>query len=154
MNQATRPDPAEISLRPVTKDNYEAVCDLPLPPEQQRMLADNCWSLVEAAYNPGYVARAIYLGEQVSGFMMWVPETAERISIWRFMISAPLQGQGLGSRALQLAIAEIRSRPGLREIEICYHPGNEGSRRLYARHGFVEQGLDAEGEDMLAVLTV
>lgn len=33
MNQTPRPDPAEISLRPVTKDNYEAVCDLPLPPE-------------------------------------------------------------------------------------------------------------------------
>ena len=98
------------------------------------MLADNCWSLVEAAYNPGHVVRAIYLGEQVAGFMM--------------------QRQGLGSRALQLAIDEIRRRPGLREIEICYHPGNEGSRRLYARHGFVEQGLDAEGEDMLAVLTV
>jgi len=37
-------------------------------------------------------------------------------------------------------------------VEICYHPENEGSRRLYARQGFVEQGLDEEGEDMLAVL--
>lgn len=48
----------------------------------------------------------------------------------------------------------IRRRPGLREIEICYHPGNEGSRRRYTRHGFVEQGQDADGEDMLAVLTL
>lgn len=143
-----------VSLRAVTQDNFEDVCDLPLPPEQQDMLADNAYSLAEAAYNPGYQVRAIYLGETVVGFMMWVPVTAQRASIWRFMVSVEHQGRGIGSRALQLAMAELRAQPGLRELEICYHPDNEGSRRLYARLGFVEQGLDAEGEDMLAVLSL
>jgi len=143
-----------ISLRAVSRDNFDAVCELPLPPEQQAMLADNAYSLAEAAYNPGYQVRAIYLDETVVGFMMWVPESASRWSIWRFMIAAPHQGQGLGSAALQLAIADIRTQPGVRELEICYHTDNEGSRRLYARHGFIEQGLDADGNDMLALLTL
>ncbi|MBT9501470.1 MAG: GNAT family N-acetyltransferase [Burkholderiaceae bacterium] len=116
------------------------------------MLADNAYSLAEAAYNTGYQVRAIYLDDTVVGFMMWVPESSSRCSIWRFMVGAPHQGRGIGSAALELAIAEIRAQPGLRELEICYHPGNEASRRLYARHGFIEQGLDADGDDMLAVL--
>lgn len=143
-----------ITLRAVSRDNFDAICSLPLPPEQQAMLADNAYSLAEAAYNPGYQVRAIYRDETAVGFMMWVPESASRWSIWRFMVAAPHQGRGIGSVALQLAMAEIRAQPGARELEICYHPGNEGSRRLYARHGFVEQGLDADGEDMLAVLTL
>lgn len=144
--------PETLSLRAVTRENYEAICDLPLPPEQQAMLASNSWSLVQAAYEPGYQPRAICLGERPVGFIMWVPESETRVSIWRFMIGKDDQGRGLGSQALRLAMAEIAQQPGVREIEICYAPDNEGSRRLYARHGFVEQGLDPDGEDMLALL--
>ncbi|OYU28243.1 MAG: GNAT family N-acetyltransferase [Burkholderiales bacterium PBB2] len=142
----------EVTLQPVTRANYEAICDLPLSEAQKPMLASNTWSLLEAAYNPGYQVRAIHAGAELVGFMMWVPVTAQRVSIWRFMIALPHQGRGLGSLALQAAIREIAADPVVREVEICYHPENEGSRRLYARHGFVEQGLDEEGEDMLAVL--
>jgi len=141
-----------VSLLPVTRDNYEAICDLPLSEAQKPMLASNTWSLLEAAYNPGYQVRAIQADADLVGFMMWVPQSAQRVSIWRFMIALPHQGRGLGSLALQAAIREIAADPAVRELEICYHPDNEGSRRLYARHGFVEQGLDEEGEDMLALL--
>lgn len=141
-----------VSLLPVTRDNYEAICDLPLSEAQKPMLASNTWSLLEAAYNPGYQVRAIQADADLVGFMMWVPQSAQRVSIWRFMIAQPHQGRGLGSLALQAAIREIAADPAVRELEICYHPDNEGSRRLYARHGFVEQGLDEEGEDMLALL--
>lgn len=141
-----------VSLGHVTRDNYEAICDLPLSEAQKPMLASNTWSLLEAAYNPGYQVRAIQADADLAGFMMWVPQSALRVSIWRFMIALPHQGRGLGSLALQAAIREIAADPAVRELEICYHPDNEGSRRLYARHGFVEQGLDEEGEDMLALL--
>ncbi|MCV2362285.1 GNAT family N-acetyltransferase [Paucibacter sp. DJ1R-11] len=144
----------EVSLQPVTCDNYEAICDLPLSDPQKDMLASNTWSLLEAAYNPGYQVRAIHANTELVGFMMWVPQSVHRVSIWRFMIALPHQGCGLGSLALQAAIREIAADPVVREVEICYHLDNEGSRRLYARHGFVEEGLDAEGQDMLAVLGV
>lgn len=147
-------NPSSLRLLCVDRSNYEAVCDLPLPPEQQSMLASNTWSLLEAAYNPGYQVRAIEADAVLVGFIMWVPAQPGRVSIWRFMISHARQGQGLGSRALRAAIAEIAADPAVSEIEICYHPANEGSRRLYARHGFVEQGMDEDGEDMLALLAL
>ncbi|MGB0900074.1 MAG: GNAT family N-acetyltransferase, partial [Psychrobium sp.] len=47
----------DISLKPITKDNYEAVCDLDVAESQQDFVACNMWSLVEAQFNEGYVTR-------------------------------------------------------------------------------------------------
>ena len=49
-------------------------------------------------------------------------------------------------------LAEIRTRPDARSIEICYKPGNANAKQFYASMGFVEKGLDADGNDMLAVI--
>ena len=54
--------------------------------------------------------------------------------------------------ALALALAEIRARPDARSIEICYKPTNANAKQFYASMGFVEKGLDADGNDMLAVI--
>ncbi|TGS60731.1 GNAT family N-acetyltransferase, partial [Mesorhizobium sp. M1C.F.Ca.ET.176.01.1.1] len=49
------------------------------------------------------------------------------------------------------ALEEIAKLSHIRRVAICYEPGNEAARRLYAGFGFVEQGLDEDGE-MIAVL--
>lgn len=59
-----------LSLREIDSHNYEDVCDLELQPEQVGFLASNTWTLVEAAYNSGYHARAIYLSDQLVGLVM------------------------------------------------------------------------------------
>ena len=76
----------EVSLRQVTKENYEKVCDLDVTKEQEGFVACNMWSLVEARYNEGYETRAIYVKEEPVGFFMWVQESKVKISIWRFMV--------------------------------------------------------------------
>ena len=101
-----------IELQAVTRDNYEAICDLPLSEAQKDMLASNTWSLLEAAYNPGYQVRAIMAGAELVGFMMWVPQTSLRVSIWRFMIALPHQGRGLGQPGLAGRHSRDRRRPG------------------------------------------
>ena len=63
----------EITLRPVTKENFRDICSLKLFKKQKDLLSSNKTSLVEAAFNPEYVTRAIYLDEEVIGFFMWVP---------------------------------------------------------------------------------
>lgn len=52
------------------------------------------------------------------------------------------------------ALAQIRDTPGLAEIEICYNPRNPVAGAFYGSFGFVETGMDDDGEDMLAVLPV
>ena len=142
-----------ISLREVSQENYEAVCDLEVTTEQEPYVACNMWSLVEAAYNDGHSCRAIYLAQQPVGFFMWVKETPQLMSIWRFMVDKQYQQRGIGRQAMELALAEIEQDADIKQIEICYNPNNPVAKNFYASFGFVEQGLDEDNEDMLALIT-
>ncbi|KPH56690.1 GNAT family N-acetyltransferase [Pseudoalteromonas porphyrae] len=144
----------ELILQHITSKNYENVADLELLGEQKNFLASNTWSLVEAAYNDGYEARAIYQKDKLVGFIMWVHETEKRISIWRFMVDHKFQNQGIGRSALNLALNEIKLVNGIEEIEICYNPDNSLAKRLFFSCGFKEVGMDKDNEDMLAVITI
>jgi len=141
-----------IKLCNVTKENYEAVCELDVLEVQNDYVACNMWSLVESQFNDGYETRAIYLDGKEVGFFMWVLETTEKVSIWRFMIDHQYQQKGIGRKALNLAINEIKQVSGLKEIEICYNPKNPVAKSFYSSFGFNETGMDEDNEDMLAII--
>ncbi|MNO05124.1 Acetyltransferase (GNAT) family protein [compost metagenome] len=69
------------------------------------------------------------------------------------MIDKSFQGLGYGKAALQAVLAEIRMLNQVRQISICYEPENSAAQQLYAKAGFVEDGLDEDGE-MIAYLTL
>lgn len=142
----------DIQLVEVDKSNYEAVCDLDVTKEQEEYVACNMWSIVEATFNQGHVTRAINLNGEAVGFFMWVKETPTKVSIWRFMVDQNQQRKGIGRKALALALSEIKQDSELRQIEICYNPQNPVAKDFYSSFGFVEVGLDEDGEDMLAVI--
>ncbi|TDY35403.1 GNAT family N-acetyltransferase [Janthinobacterium sp. 75] len=146
-----------ISLRAVTADNFDIISELPLLPQQRDYLASNDYSIAQASFHPATMhTRAVYDDEEVIGFLMFVsPDDDDppgHYQIWRFMIDHRRQGQGHGRAALALALAEIRTRPDARSIEICYKPGNSNAKQFYASMGFVEKGMDADDNDMLAVI--
>ena len=142
----------QISLEEINKNNYEAVCDLEVTEAQEDFVACNMWSLVESFYNDGHTCRAIYLGDEPVGFLMWVKESVSKVSIWRFMVDKKYQNQGIGRSALTLAITSIKQTPGVKEIEICYNPKNPVAKNFYSSFGFNEVGLDEDGEDMLSLI--
>ena len=142
----------EVSLRNVTKENYEDVCELDVTKEQQDYVACNMWSLVESQYNEGYETRAIYVQDEPVGFFMWVQESTSKISIWRFMVDKKHQQKSIGRIALNLALIEIQKVSDLKEIEICYNPENPVAKEFYSSFGFSEVGMDEDNEDMLAVI--
>lgn len=144
----------KISLTEVSKKNYEAICDLEVTEEQENYVASNTWSLVESAYNQGYSTRAICLDEEPVGFLMWVQDSASKVSIWRFMIDKKYQQKGIGRTALSLALNEIKKSPKLKEIEICYNPQNPVAKIFYSSFGFVEIGMSNDDEDMLAIISL
>lgn len=143
-----------VSLRPVTRDNYEAICDLSVTAAQSQYVASNLWSLVEAAFHDGYQTSAIYMDEEPVGFLMWVEENAGKVSIWRFMVDQKFQQKNIGRTALHLLLDRLKTTAGLQQIEICYDPENPLAKGFYASFGFVEVGLDEDEEDMLAVIKV
>jgi diamine N-acetyltransferase len=144
-----------ITLRPVTRDNFEDVTDLELLPHQEDYLASNSYSIAQASFHPHLQTRAIYADGTLVGFMLYaVPvdggEPGE-YGIWRFMVDARHQGSGIGRQALATLIDEIRAHGDVRRITISYMPDNTAAQRFYASFGFVERGID-DSDEMVAVL--
>ena len=141
-----------IGLEPVGKGNRAAILALELLPEQQGFVASNAESLAEARQDDEAIARAIVAAGRVVGFLMYsAPEDDDEAIIYRFTIDRREQGKGLSRAAVAKAVEEIAHLRHVRRVSICYEPGNEAARRLYASCGFIEQGLD-EDDEMIAVL--
>ncbi|WP_083415398.1 GNAT family N-acetyltransferase [Massilia timonae] len=138
-----------VSLWPVTVDNVETLLEMQLPPEQDRWLANNAYSIAQASFYPDWRMRAIYHDGAPAGFLLYdvaSRDEAGHYGIYRFMVDHPRQGRGIGRRALQLLLAELRAQPDAQRITICYKPENVAARALYRSCGFVEVGVDELGE--------
>jgi diamine N-acetyltransferase len=139
-----------VELRDVTADNRDAVIALELAPGQEDLVASNAYSLAQARRDPDSHPRAVYAGTRIVGFLMY--EVIRRrnkrneASIYRFMIDRKHQGRGYGRAALSRALDEIRAIPHVTRISISYMPENPVTKRFYASLGFVEVGLDEDGE--------
>jgi len=138
-----------VTLEPVTIDNFEALMDMELPPEQAAYLASNAYSIAQAHYYPDWQPRAICCDGAPAGFALYDTsgnDEAGHYAIYRLMVDHPRQSQGIGRAAMGLLLAEIRACDDARRISICYKPGNANAQRFYASLGFAEIGIDAIGE--------
>ncbi|WP_338767290.1 GNAT family N-acetyltransferase [Massilia sp. METH4] len=137
-----------ITLEPVTRANFEAVMDIELPPGQAHYVASNAYSIAQAHYYPELQPCAICEGGKPVGFLLFgLPEQGApgHYGIYRLMVDPALQKRGIGRRAMELLLEDLRARPDARRIWICYKPDNAVGQRFYASLGFRETGLDDEG---------
>lgn len=141
---------SDITLTNITRDNYEDVCDLDVTDEQQDYIATNTWSIVQSVFEPNYQAHAICLNNKPVGFVMWVIEANNTVSVWRFMIDHHFQNKGIGREAFKIVLDEIKQTIKPVKIIIGYNPANLTAKKFYAKFGFAETGMDDEGEDMMA----
>ena len=140
-----------VVLEPVSDRNRRAILALELLPGQQDFVASNADSLEEAGEDGDAVPRAIVADGRVVGFLMYDASNDDEANIYRFMIDRREQGRGLGSAGIAAALGEIEGLAHVRKVLICYEPANTAAKQLYASFGFVEQGLDEDGE-MIAEL--
>jgi diamine N-acetyltransferase len=145
----------KVRLAEVTADNWRAVADLELDPEQEDLVASNVYSLAESKFDPDARPRAVYAGKRVVGFLMYdvsrTKDKSRKALIYRFMIDRRQQGQGYGRAALAAALDEIRAIPRIKKVSISYMPENPVAKPFYASFGFVEIGKD-EDREMIAEL--
>jgi diamine N-acetyltransferase len=149
---ATGPAPdAVVSLREITRDTVREIVRLKVSPAQERFVATNGMSIAEAHYSPEVAwFRAIYAGEHPVGFVMLEDEPEkQRYFLWRFMIDARYQRLGFGRRALERVIAHVRSRPGATSFGTSCVPGEGGPQLFYEGLGFVDTGVEDDGERVL-----
>jgi diamine N-acetyltransferase len=138
-----------VTLEPITEDNFEAVMDIELPPEQASFVASNAYSIAQACFYPDWRPLAIYCNGTPAGLLLYDvmshDEPGHR-GIYRLVVDPAHQGRGVGRRAMELLLQELRALPGTTRITICYKPSNALARRFYASLGFTESGIDESGE--------
>ena len=140
-------EPARISLREVTADTVLSITRLAVDKSQEGFVAPNAISFAQALFAPEAWYRAIYLDDTAVGFVMLedqtlgVPPPAEpQISLWRYMIDARWQRQGIGRIALGLVIDEVRRRKRFTKLETSYVPGPGCPEPFYLGLGFRHTG--------------
>ena len=142
----------QLTLHPVTRDNWIACAKLEVPESQRGYVAPNVYSIAESKFEPHYQPRVILLDEEVAGFLMYcqddTDQQAEAFWLFRMMIAASHQGKGLGYQAVTLALAEMETM-GARLAYTMHKPDNEVAGRLYARLGFRRVGMLEDGDIQL-----
>jgi diamine N-acetyltransferase len=137
----------DVNLREVTAETVRQICRLAVAPDQSRFVAPNAVSIAEAHFSPNAWFRAIYAGDEAVGFLMLHDDRVKsEYFLWRLMIADGQQGKGYGRRAIELLIAEVRSRPGATELKTSYVPGEGGPEGFYRKLGFAPTGELDEGE--------
>lgn len=141
---------AEVTLREVTKETVRTIIDLEVGEDQNHLVAPNAWSVAEAYFEPRAWFRAIYADEEPVGFIMLFddPDTP-RYYLWRMMLDAKHQRKGYGTRALDLLVDYVRTRPNATEIIVGAVPGEGSPQPFYERYGFVDTGEVRHGEAIL-----
>ena len=137
----------DITFQPVTRENFSAVIELTITPEQEEFVSSNIYSLAETYVEPTWTPLAIYAGDALVGFAMFGrDDETGQWWIMRYLIDTRHQGRGYGTAALPLLIDLIVERHGCTELFLGYDPSNEVAKRLYARMGFAPTGEMFEGE--------
>lgn len=135
-----------ISLRDISKSNWHEITQLSVSKEQQKYIANNSYSLVEAIYTDHCVVKGIYANDTPVGLMLYKSMIYDlnslEYNIIRFMIDARHQNKGFGRKALQLAINHIRAIHQVKKISICYDVNNHVVHEFYKSFGFVEVDLN------------
>jgi diamine N-acetyltransferase len=143
-----------VTLEDITARNFEAFMDMELPEHQRGFLASNAFSIAQAKFYVDYIPRGIYSDGEPAGFLLYdcaSNDNPGEYGIYRFMVDYAQQGKGIGRQAMTLLLAELKAKPDVRLITICYKPDNLSARKFYQSFGFEETGLDEIGE-MIAVI--
>lgn len=138
----------EVSLRPLSQANVRAVCELSLAEDQQDLIAPAAYTVAEANYEPNALLRAIYLEENPAGVLL-VELEHETPRLVRFMIDAKHQGRGIGRRAIELLVSDLR-HTGWSHLEVAVFLSHEGSEGFWRHCGFTATDLECDGERLLS----
>ncbi|TDP74285.1 GNAT family N-acetyltransferase [Roseateles toxinivorans] len=152
------PAASAVSLREITADTVRAIIALSVADSQKGFVATNATSLAQALFAPEAWYRAIYLGEEPVGFVMLEdqslrpePPQQPEIGVWRLMIDARFQGQGIGREALQLVMAHTRAKGLFKSLALSYVPGPGCPEPFYLGLGFRHTGRMDGNEVVLEI---
>jgi diamine N-acetyltransferase len=149
-------------IRPVTKENWEALIDLKVREDQKEFVASNLYSIAEAQFGEDFEGHwdfhpfGIYERDTPVGFFMYgynFSHPTHQAFIIRLMVDEKYQRQGYGRFGVEKMLEIFRSDERIQVVGISYEPENTAARELYASLGFVETGrmIEEEAEAQLQI---
>ena len=126
-----------IEFKPIDRTNYNECIDLHLNEEQQKFVAPNIYSLVQAAYEPQLYPLGIYNNNKMVGFILY--DFDNELNGWsmsRFMIDTNYQNQGIGKIAIQKFIEFFTKEYGHVKLYTSASVDNKKAIALYEKFGF------------------
>jgi diamine N-acetyltransferase len=153
-SNTTEKNKAQVSLRPVSHDNWRKGANLKVSEIQREFVAEPCYYLALCCYENDWHPLAMCLDEQVIGFMMWAIDPADG-SCWLggILVDRELQKRGYGRHAVQAAITMLREKYGHRNFALSYQPANLVAKHLYSKLGFIEMN-EWEDDEIVARLSL
>jgi diamine N-acetyltransferase len=143
----------QVTLQPVSRENWRACARLELQPHQEGFVAPNVYSLAQALTEPEDCPLVIYASDTVVGFMMYEQSTDDGTYwLFRFLIGRDYQEQGYGRAAMLALLQRLRALPDCAALWLSVAPDNVAAERLYRSLGFVPTGsLDDSGEPIFCL---
>lgn len=141
-----------MKLVPITSENWRNAIFLTTDAERvnpldQKWLASNAFSLLQAHYDTDWDCRIIMNGEEAVGFAFYGYWRERDIYLLcRYMIDERFQGKGYGKQALPLVVEQIRRQYGCRDVYVSVSEENTIACKLYSTYGFKKTDMRDEEE--------
>ena len=129
----------DLTLAPVTADNWRDVADLAPRDDQRRFVpALAARYLLLGIHGSTWHNLAVLEGDTAVGHVMWGIDDDGSHWIGGLLVDAAHQGRGVGRRAVELLLEQWT--PDHHLVRASCHPDNTASRALFTSLGFAETG--------------
>ena len=134
-----------IRLDSVNPDNWRL--GLHVRDDQRKFVSDSCRILARAYAFRGSRSRAfiIYDDETPVGMAMYY-DIEDAYNFSQFFIDERYQGKGLGYKAAEMILQEMKKDGVYKKVVLCYVEGDEAAKQLYLKLGFYHTGEVDENE--------
>ncbi|HEL1644107.1 TPA: GNAT family N-acetyltransferase [Streptococcus suis] len=144
-----------IRLELVNKDNFEAVLQVQLAPEDQRRVASVEYSLAQAwlyREDGHLLPYAVKSGQKVVGFVLLSIQEDKSYYVWRLLIDKKYQNRGHGKEVIRQILVLAKEDTLCQKVTMNYVIGNHKMRYILEKLGFQFIGL--EGQEMKMELSI
>jgi diamine N-acetyltransferase len=126
-----------ITLKDITRENFEEMISLHVSQEQERFVASNLYTIAQMQFKEEKIAKGVYLENKAVGLIAY---DLEDYDIWRLLIDSRFQGRGYGRKALKLVLDILRKDGRLKTARTSILVDNIAMRNLIVSFGFKENG--------------
>lgn len=146
----------ELKLKIIDESNFVECFNLKLGKDQDKFVSHPIRSLAQAyVYYNQCTPFGIYKENIMVGYVMVIYDYDEEMyNIWHMMIDEKYQNNGYGTKALELCLEYIRSKPfgESNDIVLTCSIENDHGIHIYNKLGFTEIGKCEDDEIMMKLV--